>query len=179
VSACGPWAANVADNAWECKVHGGSRAGSRIDLENDRCDKAPVNANIAAKMQQKLHRRGEEFRLSRADLRDLVFRIEQLDLERLAVQSKERLLTCVFCGHAYEPGTPASNHESLRAHVAECQKHPAAAFRARAEEAEARVEAIKGLRPDADALEDSGRAVYVFDRAQFDSACGGPYEINV
>jgi hypothetical protein len=60
----------------------------------------------------------------------------RLHEERRAVQEEERVLTCVFCGHIYEPGTPASNHVALTEHVAVCPSHPAAAFRLRAERAE-------------------------------------------
>ncbi len=33
-------------------------------------------------------------------------------------------ITCVYCGHAYEPGTPTSRHERLTAHIKICEKHP-------------------------------------------------------
>lgn len=36
----------------------------------------------------------------------------------------ERVMTCAFCGHAYPPRTPASNHDALTAHVLVCAKHP-------------------------------------------------------
>lgn len=38
--------------------------------------------------------------------------------------SRQEILTCAYCGHAYPPGTPASQHALLSAHIAECQKHP-------------------------------------------------------
>ena len=65
--------------------------------------------------------------------------VERLEQEWQAIQNDERVLTCVYCGHEYPPGTPASNHAALTAHVAVCEQHPAAAFRARAEAAEARL----------------------------------------
>jgi hypothetical protein len=34
------------------------------------------------------------------------------------------VLTCAFCGHAYPPGTPASQHELLTRHVMQCSSHP-------------------------------------------------------
>ncbi len=41
------------------------------------------------------------------------------------VHSREtQILTCVYCGHAYPPGTPASQHEALTAHIKVCEKHP-------------------------------------------------------
>ena len=33
-------------------------------------------------------------------------------------------LTCAFCGEAFPPGTPASQHEALTSHVGKCEKHP-------------------------------------------------------
>ena len=38
--------------------------------------------------------------------------------------SEQRVLTCAFCGEAYPPGTPESNHVALTAHVKVCAKHP-------------------------------------------------------
>lgn len=42
--------------------------------------------------------------------------------------AEQRVLTCVYCGHAYPPGTPASNHEALTTHIMGCEKHPASAL---------------------------------------------------
>jgi uncharacterized protein (UPF0335 family) len=86
-----------------------------------------------------------------AALRASEARVERLDAERIAIQNEKRLLTCVFCGNAYPPGTPPSNHEALKAHVAVCLKHPAAEFRKRAEAAEKRERAYR------EALLDLGR----------------------
>jgi len=57
-------------------------------------------------------------------------RVQILEHERIATQESTRTLTCVFCGHAYPPNTPASNHQMLAAHVLVCPSHPAAAIRA-------------------------------------------------
>lgn len=35
-----------------------------------------------------------------------------------------RTLTCVYCGHEYPQGTPASGDEVLTKHIAECKAHP-------------------------------------------------------
>lgn len=35
-----------------------------------------------------------------------------------------RVLTCVYCGHEYPLGTPASGSEVLTDHIRECEKHP-------------------------------------------------------
>jgi hypothetical protein len=40
------------------------------------------------------------------------------------VQAQSQVLTCVYCGHEYPPGTPPSNHQVLREHIAKCDKHP-------------------------------------------------------
>ena len=36
----------------------------------------------------------------------------------------DRTLTCVYCGHAYPPGTPAHGADVLTAHIKVCPKHP-------------------------------------------------------
>lgn len=36
----------------------------------------------------------------------------------------ERVLTCVYCGQAYPPGTPDHGADVLTAHVRVCEKHP-------------------------------------------------------
>ncbi len=35
-----------------------------------------------------------------------------------------RTITCVYCGHAYQAGTPAHGHEALTEHIKVCEKHP-------------------------------------------------------
>lgn len=35
-----------------------------------------------------------------------------------------RVLRCAFCGEAYPPDTPPSQHEALTAHIRVCAKHP-------------------------------------------------------
>jgi hypothetical protein len=49
---------------------------------------------------------------------------ERLKAEREAFQNNTQVLTCVFCGHRYPPGTPPSNHAALVAHIKVCAKHP-------------------------------------------------------
>lgn len=51
-------------------------------------------------------------------------RVKELEAERIAIQNDERVLTCAYCGHQYEPGTPVSNHKSLTEHIAVCPSHP-------------------------------------------------------
>ena len=36
----------------------------------------------------------------------------------------DRVLTCVYCGEAYPPGSPTHGAEVLTAHVRVCAKHP-------------------------------------------------------
>lgn len=35
-----------------------------------------------------------------------------------------RILTCVYCGHEYPQGTPASGDKVLTDHIRECPEHP-------------------------------------------------------
>ncbi len=39
-------------------------------------------------------------------------------------QRETQVLTCAYCGHAYPPGTPASQADQLSAHIRVCEKHP-------------------------------------------------------
>lgn len=34
------------------------------------------------------------------------------------------VITCVYCGHAYEEGTPSHAAEVLKEHINQCEKHP-------------------------------------------------------
>lgn len=36
----------------------------------------------------------------------------------------ERVLTCVYCGHAYPPGSPTHGSDTLTEHIKVCEKHP-------------------------------------------------------
>jgi len=57
-------------------------------------------------------------------------------------------VTCVFCGHEYPTGTPRTQAKLLAEHVADCPKHPAAAFKRRAEAAEAELVSVLTLSPE-------------------------------
>jgi hypothetical protein len=50
--------------------------------------------------------------------------------------SKECTLTCVYCGHAYPPGTPEHGSPVLTAHIEQCERHPMARLRAQLAAAE-------------------------------------------
>lgn len=39
-------------------------------------------------------------------------------------EHKDRILTCVYCGHAYPPGSPAHGAKVLTEHIKVCPKHP-------------------------------------------------------
>jgi hypothetical protein len=45
----------------------------------------------------------------------------------------ERVLTCVYCGEAYPPGSPTHGADVLTAHVRTCAKHPMRAAEAEVE----------------------------------------------
>jgi len=72
-----------------------------------------------------------------ADLESARDRVAALEAERIRTQEDERVLTCVYCGHEYPPGTPASNHAALSAHIKKCPQHPLAQALARVAELEA------------------------------------------
>lgn len=40
------------------------------------------------------------------------------------MHKETQVLTCVYCGTAYPPGTPASGSDVLTAHIKVCEKHP-------------------------------------------------------
>lgn len=44
--------------------------------------------------------------------------------ESATVFANKEIVTCVYCGHAYPPGTPTANHPLLTRHIAQCEKHP-------------------------------------------------------
>lgn len=69
------------------------------------------------------------------------FRALEGDNERLRAEVERlkaldpRILRCAFCDEEYPPGTPATQHEALTAHVMRCGKHPLRAKLAKAEKA--------------------------------------------
>jgi hypothetical protein len=44
--------------------------------------------------------------------------------ERAERAEDDRHVTCVYCGHQYEDGTPESQDARLTAHIKQCEKHP-------------------------------------------------------
>jgi len=70
-------------------------------------------------------------------------RIHELERERdeardwvRRLTAETRVLTCVYCGHAYPPGTPEHGDARLTEHIAVCEKHPLRAAEARVAELE-------------------------------------------
>jgi len=41
-----------------------------------------------------------------------------------ATAREEAVVTCVYCGHAYPPGSPTHGAQLLKDHIAACEKHP-------------------------------------------------------
>lgn len=67
----------------------------------------------------------------RADIEDTIDRIwrsncynEAIHHLTLHCKNSTRVVTCVYCGHKYEKGTPQSQDDRLTAHIKECPKHP-------------------------------------------------------
>ncbi|MCI0421505.1 MAG: hypothetical protein L0312_20150 [Acidobacteria bacterium] len=53
-----------------------------------------------------------------------------------------RTTTCVFCGHAYPPGTPPHGSEALKEHISQCPQHPMRALEKRFEHAMRGLESV-------------------------------------
>ena len=82
--------------------------------------------------------------LERPDLGDRATRVVALIAERdearrfgedaatkyNALPAEGRRVTCVYCGHHYEHGTPESQDARLSAHITVCDKHPMRAVEA-------------------------------------------------
>jgi hypothetical protein len=66
------------------------------------------------------------------ELKDLGMETEDASLvdplvDRLLAAAKKEMrlvVSCVYCGQQYPQGTPASHHETLTTHIAQCGKHP-------------------------------------------------------
>jgi hypothetical protein len=50
--------------------------------------------------------------------------LESDEQMRRVHQERQQILTCVYCGQEYPPGTPRSNHQLLTEHVRHCPQHP-------------------------------------------------------
>lgn len=61
-----------------------------------------------------------------AELNRLRRRVTILESQLERLQNDTQILTCVYCGEAYPPGTPNSNSEALNEHIQHCSEHPLA-----------------------------------------------------
>jgi hypothetical protein len=52
-----------------------------------------------------------------------------LDAAELRGRNSKNVLTCIFCGHAYPPGSPTHGADVLTEHVKVCEAHPMAKYR--------------------------------------------------
>lgn len=94
-------------------------------------------------------------------------RIEALEYERDEAREwvrkmvrETQTLTCVYCGHAYPPGTPTHGSEVLTAHIEQCERHPARRLVLERDAARAELARLTTPRPIAEAPKD-GRDVLV------------------
>lgn len=109
-----------------------------------------------------MHLLGETWRTAeidslRAQLASALKRAEEAERERdeardwvRQMHRETQILTCVYCGQAYPPGTPASGSPVLTEHIKVCEQHPmreAERARKAAESSRDRLrEALIGLR---------------------------------
>lgn len=59
-------------------------------------------------------------------------------------RNKENVLTCVYCGHEYPPGSPTHGAEVLTEHIKTCPKHPLSEYRESLEETTSLLRAFAG-----------------------------------
>ena len=85
-------------------------------------------------------------------------RIEALEHERdearewvRKMMRETQTLTCVYCGHAYPPGTPTHGSEVLTAHIEQCERHPARRLVLERDAARAELARLTTPRPIAEA----------------------------
>ena len=88
-------------------------------------------------------------------------RIEALEHERdearewvRKMMRETQTLTCVYCGHAYPPGTPTHGSEVLTAHIEQCERHPARRLVLERDAARAELARLTTPRPIAEAPRD-------------------------
>lgn len=65
--------------------------------------------------------------------------------------STDRVLTCVYCGEAYPPGSPTHGAEILTTHIRSCEKHPMRAIEKERDALKAEVERVRPIVEAADA----------------------------
>lgn len=69
--------------------------------------------------------------------------------ERMYRDAAFRRVTCVYCGHHYPDGTPATQDERLSRHIEVCEKHPMRAVIAERDQACAKAERMLGVLKEA------------------------------
>jgi hypothetical protein len=58
--------------------------------------------------------------------------------------SEQTIVTCVYCGMAYPPGTPTAGAKALTDHIATCTAHPMSAVVAERDRMRAALEGLIG-----------------------------------
>ncbi|MCK9596683.1 hypothetical protein M0R19_05825 [Candidatus Pacearchaeota archaeon] len=85
---------------------------------------------------------GYESGITTNDIVDYINSLKQkiLDLEKWIDNLQEgTIITCVYCGHAYPPGTQTSRRKVLYEHIKICPKHPLREAEERIKELEMRL----------------------------------------
>ena len=100
-------------------------------------------AERVAKQVEKRARKAQDAALARAEKAEKE-RDEARDWVRRLTR-EQRVLTCVYCGQAYPPGSPTHGAEVLTEHIKVCAKHPLRAAEARVAELEEEVRLWKCL----------------------------------
>jgi hypothetical protein len=89
----------------------------------------------------------KEIAALRAQLRQVETEREEARDWVRRMHAESQTLTCVFCGEAYPPGTPASGSDRLVEHIKTCAKHPLHAAEASLQEATELLKLCHGCAP--------------------------------
>ena len=104
-------------------------------------------AERVAKQVEKRARKAQDAALARAEKAEKE-RDEARDWVRRLTR-EQRVLTCVYCGQAYPPGSPTHGAEVLTEHIKVCAKHPLRAAEARVASLERDLAAAREERDEA------------------------------
>jgi hypothetical protein len=108
-----------------------------------RCGESPEEAALRGQLADKVHELkaaslfvteyskqiredADELAALEAKLANVVSEREEAREWVRKLTREERVLTCIYCGHAYPPGSPTHGAEVLTEHAMTCQKHPLA-----------------------------------------------------